>query len=117
MIDPMTNDALGELRAREFPIAADWAYLDHAAVSPMPARTAATMAERVATLQDPTREAGQREAYAEEARERVGRLMNAPAAQIALLTNLGEAMATVANGLPLRAGDEIVIPEQEFSSL
>jgi cysteine desulfurase / selenocysteine lyase len=108
---------LARLRSVEFPLTARWAYLDHATVSPMPARTAATLAERVATLQDPSRETGQREAFAREARERLGRLMNVAPAQIALLANLAEAMAVVANGLPWQAGDEVVIPEREFSSL
>ncbi|MEA2524464.1 MAG: cysteine desulfurase / selenocysteine lyase [Thermomicrobiales bacterium] len=108
---------LAHLRATEFPMSSRWAYLDHATVSPMPARTTAVLAERIATLQDPSRETGQREAYAEEARQRLGRLMNVPTAQVALLTNLAEAMATVANGLRWSPGDEVVIPEQEFSSL
>jgi selenocysteine lyase/cysteine desulfurase len=108
---------LDHLRATEFPLTERWAYLDHATVSPMPARTAAVMAERVATLQDPSRETGQREAFAEEARQRLGRLMNVPAPQVALLTNLAEAMAIVANGLSWSIGDEVVVPEQEFSSL
>ncbi len=108
---------LDRLRNTEFPLTGRWAYLDHATVSPMPARTAAVMAERVAALQDPSRETGQREAFAEKARLRLGRLMNVPAAQVALLTNLAEAMAIVANGLPWSVGDEVVIPEQEFSSL
>lgn len=108
---------LPALRAAEFPLTERWAYLDHATVSPMPARTAAVLAKRIATLQDPSRETGQREAYAAEARERLGWLMNVPPGQIALLTNLAEAMATVANGLPWASGDEVVVPEQEFSSL
>jgi selenocysteine lyase/cysteine desulfurase len=108
---------LERLRTEEFPVSQKLAYLDHAAVSPMPVRTARLMAERVAALQDPSLEAGHRERYAAEAQERLGRLMNVPAGQIALLTNLGEAMAVVANGLDLRPGDEIVIPEMEFSSL
>jgi selenocysteine lyase/cysteine desulfurase len=108
---------LERIRDTEFPVSRRWAYLDHATVSPMPARTAAALAERIATLQDPSREAGQREAYAAEARARLGRLMNVPSPQVALLTNLAEAMAIVANGLPWSAGDEVVIPEQEFSSL
>src|SRR5688500_13341515 len=111
------NSWLERLRPVEFPLTERWAYLDHATVSPMPARTAVVMAERVAALQDPSRETGQREAFAEEARRRLGRLMNVPAGQVALLTNLAEAMAIVANGLPWTAGDEVVIPEQEFSSL
>jgi selenocysteine lyase/cysteine desulfurase len=108
---------LERLRVEEFPVSRKLAYLDHAAVSPMPVRTARLMAERVAALQDPALENGHRERFAAEARERLGRLMNVPPTQIALLTNLGEAMAIVANGLDLRVGDEIVIPEKEFSSL
>jgi cysteine desulfurase/selenocysteine lyase len=107
---------LDRVRASEFPLTERWAYLDHATVSPMPARTAAVLRERIATLQDPSRETGQREAYAATARERLGRLMNVPPAQVALLTNLAEAMAVVANGLSWSHGDEVVIPEQEFSS-
>lgn len=108
---------LAEIRVAEFPVSERLVYLDHAAVSPMPARTATVMAERIAALQDPSREHGLREAYAREATERIGRLMNAPAKQIALLSNLAEAMSIVANGLDLAAGDEVIIPEQEFSSL
>jgi cysteine desulfurase / selenocysteine lyase len=105
------------LRKSEFPIAEEWAFLDHAAVSPMPARTAAAMRERIATLQNPTLEHGQREEFAELARRRVGALMNVPPSQIAMITNLAEAMSIVANGLEWKPGDEVVIPEQEFSSL
>jgi selenocysteine lyase/cysteine desulfurase len=105
------------LRASEFPVASEWAYFDHAAVSPMPVRTAKVLRERIAALQNPSLEHGQREAFAELARERIGALMNVPPAQIAMLTNLAEAMSIVANGLEWRPGDEVVIPEQEFSSL
>src|SRR6266536_1786804 len=95
----ISDEGLLILRSSEFPMTDRWAYLDHATVSPMPSRTATVLAERIATLQDPTREAGQREAYAEEAKERLGRLMNVPAPQIALLSNLAEAFSIVANGL------------------
>ncbi len=117
MSDSINPHVLEKLRVGEFPVSQRLAYLDHAAVSPMPTRTANLMAQRVTALQDPSLEHHDRERLFEEARQRVGRLMNAPAAQIAMLTNLGEAMAVVANGLALRPGDEIVIPEKEFSSL
>jgi cysteine desulfurase / selenocysteine lyase len=117
MTDAIGADELEELRRTEFPVSQRLAYLDHAAVSPLPVRTAQLLDERIAALQDPSLEQGHRERYAAEAQERLGRLLNVPPKQIALLTNLGEAMATVANGLDLRPGDEIVIPEKEFSSL
>jgi cysteine desulfurase / selenocysteine lyase len=117
MMDAIGAEELEELRRTEFPVSQRLAYLDHAAVSPLPVRTAQLLDERIAALQDPSLEQGHRERYAAEAQERLGRLLNVPPKQIALLTNLGEAMATVANGLDLRPGDEIVIPEKEFSSL
>ncbi len=58
-----------------------------------------------------------RERLGQLAKERTGRLMNVPAAQVALQSNLGEAMAVVANGLSWTPGDQVVIPEMEFSSL
>lgn len=105
------------LRAAEFPVARRVAYLNHASDSPMPARTAAAMAERVAVLQDPARETGQREEHAAAARARLGRLLNAPPAQIGFLTNVAEAMSTVAMGMDWRPGDEVVLVEREFASL
>ncbi len=106
-----------QLRRDEFPIVPEWVYLDHAAVSPMPNRTAAVLRQRIETFQNPSLEDGSREWLGLLAKERVGRLMNVPATQIALQTNLGEAMAAVANGLSWAPGDQVVIPEMEFSSL
>lgn len=106
-----------KLRREEFPIVPEWAYLDHAAVSPMPNRTAAVLRQRIDTFQNPSLEDGSRERFGALAKERVGRLMNVPAAQVALQSNLGEAMAVVANGMKWNSGDEVVIPEMEFSSL
>lgn len=105
------------LRQAEFPIVPEWAYLDHAAVSPMPNRTAAVMRQRIDTLQNPSLEDGTRERLGLLAKERAGRLMNVPSEQVALQSNLGEAMSVVANGLTWSPGDQVVIPEMEFSSL
>ncbi len=105
------------LRAEEFPIVPEWAYLDHAAVSPMPNRTAEIMRQRIDVFQNPSLEDGAREQLGSLAKERVGRLMHVPAAQVAFSSNLGEAMAIVANGLSWTPGDQIVVPEMEFSSL
>jgi cysteine desulfurase/selenocysteine lyase len=112
-----TGFDIEKLRREEFPIAPEWAYLDHAAVSPMPNRTAEVLRQRIDTFQNPSLEDGSRERYGQLAKERAGRLMNVPAAQVALQSNLGEAMAVVANGLKWNAGDQVVVPEKEFSSL
>lgn len=48
-----------------------------------------------------------------ELRERIGRLINADAAEVALTTNATMGMNLVANGLPLQPGDEILMTDQE----
>lgn len=106
-----------KLRRQEFPLSNEWAYLDHAAVSPMPSRTAEVLRQRIETFQNPSLEDGTRERLGLLAKERAGRAMGVPGSQIAMVGNLGEAMAIVANGLPWAAGDQVVVPEMEFSSL
>jgi cysteine desulfurase/selenocysteine lyase len=108
---------IDRLRAEEFDQVSEWAYLDHAALSPMPNRTAAVMQQFVERFQNPTLEDGSREGFGVLAKERTGRLMNVPPAQVALQFNLGEAMSLAANGLTWSPGDQVVIPEMEFSSL
>jgi selenocysteine lyase/cysteine desulfurase len=107
---------LDALRRTEFPLASRHAFLNHASDSPMPVRTAALMAERVAVLQDPPREIGQREGYATAARRRLGAMLNMPPQQVAFLPNAADAAGVVANGLDWLPGDEILVVEQEFSS-
>jgi len=46
-------------------------------------------------------------------REKVGRLINASAAEIAMTDNVTHGMSYIANGMTLQAGDEIVTTDQE----
>lgn len=48
-----------------------------------------------------------------EFREPLARFVNAPASEIALLRNATEANSCIANGLELKAGDEVLISDQE----
>ena len=70
-LDPAT---VARLRAEEFPLASRRVFLNHAQESPLPARSAAAVAARIAVLQDPPLEVGQREALATASRAGVGRL-------------------------------------------
>ena len=79
MAGAFAADDLERLRREEFPVSRRLAYFDHAAVSPMPSRTAALLGDRIAALQDLSLEQGHRERYFAEAQERLGRLMNVPA--------------------------------------
>lgn len=117
MTATLTHDlVIDAIRAREFPFAANCVYLNHASDSPLPARAAAVMRERIELLQDPLARVRPREEYLADAQERLGPWLGIAPAQIAFLTNVAEATAVVANGLPWRAGDEVIVLAGEFAS-
>jgi selenocysteine lyase/cysteine desulfurase len=102
----------------EFPLAPGLIYLNHAAVAPWPRRTA----EAVQRFAEENLHRGalhyprwlETEARL---REQCRALVNAPSADdIALLKNTSEALSAVAHGLEWRAGDNVVISDQEFPS-
>ncbi|MCW8829783.1 MAG: aminotransferase class V-fold PLP-dependent enzyme [Gammaproteobacteria bacterium] len=103
---------------REFPLLEGLIYLNHAAVSPWPQRTAdavqrfASQNVRQGSLSYPQwLEAEQ------QLREQIRDLINAPhASDIALVKNTSEALSIVAYGLAWNAGDNIVSSDQEFPS-
>lgn len=93
-------------------------YLNHAAVAPWPRRAALAVsrfAEQNVLL-------GARDypdwlIVEQRLRERLMRLLNAPStADIALVKNTSEALSFVAFGLDWRAGEQIVISDEEFPS-
>ncbi|MFK7759422.1 MAG: aminotransferase class V-fold PLP-dependent enzyme [Phycisphaerales bacterium] len=54
------------------------------------------------------------EFYADDARGAIGRFINAPAKDLALISNGTVAVSTVLNNLNLNAGDEILITDHEY---
>lgn len=109
----MLNKLSGEFRLSE-----DLIYLNHAGVSPWPARTA----EAVRNFADENMVHGSRRypqwIETEAAlRERARELLNAPSPDdIAFLKNTSEALSVVAHGLQWKEGDSIVSTNQEFPS-
>jgi selenocysteine lyase/cysteine desulfurase len=109
---------IDEIISREFPIDEEIVYLNHAAVSPWPLRTAnavKTFAEEntrfgaqnyLSWIETETRLRGQ-----------LQRLINAPSLNdIALLKNTSEALSVVASGLKWQSGENIVSSNEEFPS-
>ena len=100
--------------ADAFPILRQWSFLNHAAVSPLPAvaadafRRYAAQAESAAYI-----EAGWYRDV-EQARARAARLINASPEEIALLKNTSEGLATVAAGIDWHPGDRIVTTAVEY---
>lgn len=102
----------------EFPQIAGLRYLNHAAVAPWPRRAA----EAVQRFAEQNSQLGARD-YPDwlkvelRLRERLQRLLNAPSrTDIALVKNTSEALSFVAFGLDWRAGDQVVISDEEFPS-
>ncbi|MDX2427399.1 MAG: aminotransferase class V-fold PLP-dependent enzyme [Xanthomonadales bacterium] len=102
----------------EFPVLQHGLYANHAAIAPWP-RAAS---EAVAAFARENAEIGA-EKYSRwllresQLRRRLAGLINAVSENdIALLKNTTEGICTVANGIDWRAGDNLVLPAQEFPS-
>jgi len=102
----------------EFPQAPGLRYLNHAAVAPWPRRAA----DAVTAFARENAFSGARDyphwlGTERRLRERLQRLLNAPASDdIALVKNTSEALSFVAFGLDWRAGDQVLISDEEFPS-
>ena len=106
------------LSADEFPQDPDTFYLNHAAVAPWPRRTldAVTLFARENVTRG-ARHYPRWQAVEDRLRQQLCTLINAPSPDdIALLKNTSEGLSVLASGLDWRAGDEIVITDQEFPS-
>jgi cysteine desulfurase/selenocysteine lyase len=105
------------LRA-EFPLTETWAYLNHATHGPLSQRTVAAI-NRVAQAFacPPTIDGAGRETEIVTARENAAALVGGAANRVAFVGNLGDAMGLCAAGLDWRAGDNVVIPRDEFPSV
>ena len=100
---------------REFAIDQLGIYLDHAAVSPLPARTRRRM---VVALEEATSEADsawtRRLAEVERVRGLAATLLHAQPEEIAFVPNTSTGLSLVAEGLSWRSGDNVVGCESEF---
>jgi cysteine desulfurase/selenocysteine lyase len=102
----------------EFRLAEDITYLNHAGVSPWPARTADAVRNFAAeNMVHGSRRYPQWIETETALRARARELLNAPSPDdIALLKNTSEALSVVAYGLEWKKGDSIVSTNQEFPS-
>lgn len=99
------------------PSSSRWAYLDHAAVAPLPSVSAEAMrtwvndlAENGATGWDAWRD------RVESLRGVAAGLLAASLDEVAIIRNTTEGVGLVAEGFPWRAGDNVVVPGSEFPS-
>jgi len=102
-------------REKEFPVLRELNFLNHAGVSPLPARTARAMEETIAEIErfGPLRHAEYYE-RCERLRKAAARLLGAEPAEIAFVKNTTQGLMLVAQGLEWRPGDNIVSAQHEF---
>ena len=109
-------------RDTEFaPSTARGVYLNHAGVSPAPARVVRAVQETAALSgRDPMEFFMGAEgvmARRESARTRLARMMGVPAEHLALVKNTGHGLSIVADGLRLEPGDNVVSVDCEYPSV
>jgi cysteine desulfurase / selenocysteine lyase len=112
--DPGTQGIAARWR-HEFPVTEHLVYLNHAAVAPLPRRSAEAMKGQAedaclhGSLHYPDWMAA-----CDGVRDATARLVNASPGEIALVKNTSEGIATVALGFPWKAGDRIIAFHEEF---
>lgn len=108
---------LARLRA-EFPIVAEWAYLNHAGISPLARRVSAAMQSMLEVSARAFVDWGieRFRAFPEEARATVARLIHAAPNEIAWVQNTSIGLNMIAQSLPLQPGDNILVCNIEFPS-
>ncbi len=105
------------LRQAEFPVTRNWAYFDHAAVSPLPRRSG----NALRAWTEAQESAGvvawpEWEQKVEKIRVAVARLINADRDEIAFIASTTQGISLIAEGFPWREGDNVVTAADEFAS-
>jgi cysteine desulfurase / selenocysteine lyase len=115
LADTTTDAPFRAIRAAEFPVAERYTYLNHAALGPLPRRTADTIAALAQDFRDKgvLAEATWFSAIAR-TRALVARLLNVSTDEIAFTKNTSQGLSIVAASMPWQPGDVIVTVRGEF---
>jgi selenocysteine lyase/cysteine desulfurase len=101
----------------EFPVTRHWAFMDHAAVAPLPAPAVRALAEYADDLsRHGIAAVGKRTQRAKDVRVLAARLLGAETTEIAFIKNTSEGIGFVAEGFPWRPGDNVVLAAEEYPS-
>jgi selenocysteine lyase/cysteine desulfurase len=101
----------------QFPVCRQWAYLDNAAIGPIPLSAVEAMGHHtmeLATSGGLTFDDHQ--VSIERIRAAAARMMGVPATDVAFVKNTTEGLGFIANGLQWAPGDRVVVPALEFPS-
>ena len=101
----------------EFPVTRRWAFLDHAAVAPLPAVAVRELAAYATDLaQNGIASVGRWVNRAKEVRGLAARLLGTVPDEVAFIKNTSEGINFVAEGFPWRPGDNVVLAAEEYPS-
>lgn len=120
MLGLFTMSALDDLladetrRQEEFPVARDSIFLAHAGVTILPRRVTRIMQEHLEESCVRMQEYPEAWKAVTETRGVAARLIGAKASEISLIGPTSVGLSLVANGLPWRAGDEVVINPDDY---
>jgi selenocysteine lyase/cysteine desulfurase len=111
-LDTLISDE--QIRVRLFPVTRDLTFLAHAAVAPPPAPVSAAIVDFVQRV---SREGQFDHVLGDvetELRQLAARLLNVQAREIAFVSSTSAGLASIAEGLSWRAGDNVVIEQSAF---
>ena len=104
-------------RSHEFPITADYIYLNTATQGPLPSSTCHAAEAYLRRSQFPETSQGNVESPVELARTRFARLLGTQADEIGFTSSTTHGLNICAQGIEWRAGDNVVLPAHEFPSV
>lgn len=101
----------------QFPVTRRWAFMDHAAVAPLPMPAVAAITEYAGDLsQNGIASVGRWVHRVRDVRGLAARLLNAELDEVAFIKNTSEGIGLVAEGFPWKAGDNVVLAAEEYPS-
>lgn len=105
------------VRHAEFPVTRNWAYLDHAAVAPLPRRSGDRMREWVAEQEaNGVVHWPSWERKLEVLRRNLATLIHADPDEIAFINSTTQGIGLIAEGYPWREGENVVTAAEEYPS-
>jgi selenocysteine lyase/cysteine desulfurase len=105
------------VREDQFPVARRWAYLDHAAVAPLPRRSGDVLRSWIERQERDGVVAWPENARRlEEIRGTIASLINAHRDEIAFVNSTTQGIGLIAEGFPWRDGDTVVTAADEYPS-
>ena len=110
---PAARASWDDFRA-EFPLLNEYAFLNHASVSPLPARVKSAMETHLFYSQYGPKHRDQLAAAYCDARSSVAALLNSSPDEIAFVPNTATGISLIANGLPLKPGDQVLLTNMEY---